>query len=64
LKEIDRISYVVPRVYTGKRSSLKDEMRNYRIDKKDKNTISRIFSTSKRYPVSYTTNSKNKKMPK
>ena len=63
-KEIDKYSYVVPRVYIGKRSSLKDEIHNFSIDKIDKPIIVEIFNKSERYPIKYTNNSKNKKTPK
>ena len=61
IRENGKKSYAVPRVYTGKRSSLKNELPDYVIDDLDKSLIEELFNTSKRYPVSYTSNSKKKK---
>ena len=60
-KEKGRNSYVVPRVYEGRRSDLNDELHDFRVNTSDRDLISGIFNNSKRYKVNYTSNSKKKR---
>jgi hypothetical protein len=57
----EKLSYVVPRVYDGKRSALGEGTTDYKLDKSDESLIDKIFETGKHYKVEYSGNSKNDK---
>jgi len=59
--ENGRNSYVVPRVYEGKRSSLGKGTNEFKLDKSDYSLINSVFSNSKRVVLSKHNDFKNKK---
>ena len=57
-KEKQRKSYVVPKVYESKRSALKNELHDFRVDKVDMPLIEDVFKNSKKQKINYISNSK------
>ena len=60
-KNKGKYSYVVPRVYEGKRSALGSGTNKYKLADKDKPIVDDIFNNGKRYKVLQTGKPKNKK---
>ena len=60
-KKTKNISYVFPKVFVGKRSSLGKENKNYSLVKKDNEIVNNLFKTLPRENVPYSTNSKKKR---
>ena len=54
-------SYVFPKIYSGKRSELGKEIRDYNLTDKDRSTVLKLFEVLPKEEVSLSSNSKNKK---